>query len=140
MKTISSEFLDDLGKAYDAESRIAKALPQMVKPDTSTDLKQAIHEHAERTARHVKLLKRILKMFGHPLDGSAESSDVEFDNELLEPTTLPLYGPLYEWELSSYDSLHEWANHLGNAEGADFLEQILAEDDAAKRNDPQLVG
>ena len=140
MKTISSQFLDDLGKAYDAESRVAKALPQMVKPDTSTDLKQAILDHAERTTRHVYLLKQILKMFGHPLDRSPGIPCTESDRELFETPTLPLDGPFHGRELSSYDSLHEWANRLGNAEGADFLEQVLAEDDATKRNDPQLVG
>lgn len=155
MKSIKSQFLDDLGNAYDAEYRIAKALPQMVKPDTSAELKQAILSHAKETMRHVILLEQIFEWFGQPverkLDIAAAAVADEFGSllardpdllsalKMLEQGSPPPDETPSEWQVASYSCLHEWANLLGNAEGADFLEQVLAEDKAAKRNDAELV-
>ena len=156
MKSIKSQFLRDLGRAYDAESRIAKALPQMIKPDTSDDLKRLILSHAKETARHVMLLEQIFEWFGQPVDqklevAAADGTAMEFDSSLAQDSDLmsalkmiqqgspPSDDSQREWEGSSYNCLHEWANLLGNAEGANFLEQILEEDRSAKRREAELV-
>jgi ferritin-like metal-binding protein YciE len=45
MKTLQTLFLDELADIYDAEQRIARALPKMVKAATCTRL-QAAHDEA----------------------------------------------------------------------------------------------
>ena len=156
MKSIKSQFLCDLGKAYDAESRIAKALPEMIKPDTSDDLKRLILAHAKVTAQHVMLLEQIFEWFGQPVAqkltiAAADGTTMEFDSTLAQDSDLmsalrmieqgspPAKDSQCEWEGSSYNCLHDWANLLGNAEGANFLEQILEEDRSAKRSETELV-
>ncbi len=152
MKSIKNQFLDDLGHAYDAEYRIAKALPQMIKPDVSDDLKQAILSHARETMRRVILLEQIFEWFGQPVDPKLEitTSDgaaMEFDNSLADDTDLISALKMLEQgslpaaasQAVSYGCLHEWACLLGNAEGANFLEQILEEDKTAKRRDAELM-
>ena len=153
MKSIKSQFLCDLGKAYDAESRIAKALPEMIKPDTSDDLKRLILAHAKETARHVMLLEQIFEWFGQPVAqkltiAAADGTTMEFDSTLAQDSDLmsalrmieqgspPANGSKREWEGSSYNCLHDWANLLGNAEGAHFLEQILEEERLVTRQAP----
>ncbi len=136
MTTTRNRFLYDLGKAHDTEHRIAKALPQMIKPDTSDALKLAILSHAKETARHVILLEKIIKWFGQPTAGEGAE---ELGGSLLELVSTPLQDEQPEWEISSYGCLHEWANLLGNEEGADFLEQVIAEDDTAKRKEVKLA-
>ena len=41
MKTLKDLFMDELADMYDAEKRIAKALPKMAKAATCPDLKDA---------------------------------------------------------------------------------------------------
>ena len=156
MKSIKNQFLYDLGKAYDAEYRIATALPQMIKPDTSDDLKQAILSHAKLIARHVMLLEQIFEWFGQPVAhhlkiGATDETSLDFDSSLaydtdllaalkmIEQGSLKPNGQPSDGAVSSYSCLHEWANLLGNAEGADFLEQILEEDKSAMRREAVLV-
>lgn len=152
MKSIKNQFLHDLGRAYDAEYRIAIALPQMNKPDTSDELKQAILAHAKEIARHVMLLEQIFEWFGQPVDQKLTiaaaggttmdfDSSLAYDNDLLAALKMIEKGsPTFnDPAVSSYSCLHEWANLLGNAEGADFLEQILEEDKSAKRREAELV-
>ena len=152
MKSIKNQFLNDLGKAYDAEYRIAKALPQMIKPDTSAELKQAILAHAKEVTRHVMLLEQIFEWFGQPVDqkleiAAADGTTMDFDSSLANDTDLLAALKMIEKgsptfndpAVSSYSCLHEWATLLGNAEGADFLEQILEEDKSAMRSEAELV-
>jgi ferritin-like metal-binding protein YciE len=155
MKKIKSQFLFDLGKIYDVEHRIAKALPQMVKPDTSEDLKLAILTHAKQSEQYVTKVEQIFECFGETAGGYVKSAIAEgegtsdkIDSSLAEAAALisalkmveqgglPPQGLQREWEIASYGCLHEWASLLGSAESADLLEQILEEDRAARRDGP----
>ena len=54
MKTLNDLFLDELADIYDAEKRLVKALPKMVKAATCTHLKKAILSHLEETKGQIK--------------------------------------------------------------------------------------
>ena len=159
MKSLKSQFLYDLEKVYDAEYRIAKALPKLIKPDTSEDLKQALLSHAKEIAGHVTMVEQLLQCFGQPCDRNAADaaarvvadhdecideikSSLVHDAALVSALKMVKHGALpspsghREWEIASYGCLHEWAMLLGNAEGAELLERILDEDNTAKRDDP----
>jgi ferritin-like metal-binding protein YciE len=154
MRTLKNQFLFDLGKVYDAEYRIAKALPQMIKPDTSEDLKRAILSHARDTESHVTKVEEIFECFGHCPGGNTAEVDSQGDPitadfritvandsalisalKMIEHNGMPPGGCQREWEIASYGCLNEWAKLLGNSEGADLLEQILEEEQAARQGD-----
>lgn len=150
MKSLKSQFLFDLGKVYDAELRIAKALPQLNKPDTSEALKRALSFRAWEAAGHVSLVEQLFECLGRSAGeevggNSMGGNTAEFRTTLfrdaalvsalkmVEHGELPTQGCQREWEIASYGCLHDWANLLGNAEGADLLERLLEEEDSDKR-------
>lgn len=150
MSALKNQFLFDLEIIYDVEHRIAKALPKMIKSDTSDDLKLAILSHARNTEEHVTKVEQIFECFGHSAGGKAEdataddfSSSVASDDAALisalktvEHHGTPSAGCQREWEIASYGCLNEWAKLLGNSEAADLLEQILEEEDADRQGEP----
>ena len=56
MKTLKDLFLDEIADMYDAERRIVKALPKLVKAATSEKLKAALLAHLQETEGHVTKL------------------------------------------------------------------------------------
>src|ERR1700683_3851815 len=64
MKTLKELFLAELADMYDAEHRITKALPKLVKAATNEELKQALQSHLEETEGHVTKLEQVFAAFG----------------------------------------------------------------------------
>ncbi len=147
MKTLKKQFLFDLADIIDADGRIAKALPRMVKPDTSTELKEAILSLAKDTEGQVRKVEQLFECFGasatvkpdcNGVEGGRDLADEEalmFALRVVEQGDRPVNGSPREWVIASYDCLKEWTNQQGSAEGADFLEQILAEEEIARHRD-----
>ncbi len=151
MKSIKQQFLFDLADIYDAENRIAKALPKMIKDDTSPELKTAILAHAKEIECHVVRVEKIFECFGEAVRGGSirtldellgegEDAEAQFIGSLtsaaalitalqkVEPHEINSLRCQREWEIASYGCLQEWAGLFGSAEGADLLEQIIDEE------------
>lgn len=151
MKSHKNQFLFDLEKVYDASYRIAIALPQLIKPDTSENLKQALLSYADEAAGNVIVVEQLFGYFGQPSEGETENDAMDRDgccermiNSWVhsEPPTTPLDAieqgasfPRHRWEPASFDCLYEWVSSLGNVEGAELLERILEEENTANRQD-----
>lgn len=63
MKTLNDLILHELQDIYDAEHRIAKALPKLAKAAKSTDLKKALRMHQKETEGHIKKVEQVFKCF-----------------------------------------------------------------------------
>ena len=59
---------DELKDLYSAENQIIKALPKMVRPAISPDLKRAFERHLEETRRQVDRLDQIGEELEHQVD------------------------------------------------------------------------
>ncbi len=149
MKSLRNRFLFDLREIYAAECRIADALPRMAKADASDALKRAIRAHATETASHLVQVEKLFGCFGqlpkaelpkarvskNPPSGVEYQVSLANDAELISALEMldrqktGSYGSHREWEIASYRCLHQWANHFGNSEGADLLEQILQDEE-----------
>src|SRR5437867_5222830 len=57
-------FVDELQDMYDAEQRIAKAMPKLVKAANSSRLSAALEDHLEETEMHVSRLERVFEVLG----------------------------------------------------------------------------
>ena len=60
-------FLDELKDVYDAEQRIVKALPKMIRAASSSALKTALEEHLKQTEWQVKRIEQAFKLRKPPL-------------------------------------------------------------------------
>lgn len=152
MKTLKSKFLFDLAEIINADDRIAKALPRMIKADTSVELKEAILSLARDTEGQVRKVEQLFECFGESAtlkpdcrhgDEIAERGGSVLADEgalisalkVVDQGDRPINGCSREWVIASYGCLKEWTNHQGSSEGADLLEQILAEEEKAGQSD-----
>jgi len=143
MKTLENLFLAELADMYDAENRLARALPRIAKAATHEELREAIRSHLAETEQQAKKLKRVFKAFGKAPRGKKCEAIVgllkEGDGILSENKGSPTINAalisaaqkVEHYEIASYGCLREWADQLGNQTAAELLQEILEEEKAA---------
>jgi ferritin-like metal-binding protein YciE len=143
MKTLKDLFLDEVGDMYDAERRIVKALPKLVKAATCEKLKAALQVHLKETEGHVTKLEQVFKSLDQKAKGKTckttvalleEGGDIvaEFKGSpALNAALISAAQKVEHHEIAAYGALHEWAGLLGNQKAAGLLEEILGEEKAA---------
>jgi ferritin-like metal-binding protein YciE len=151
MKTLKDLFLNELADMYDAERRIVKALPKMVKAATCPGLKKAIQAHLKETEGHVKKLEQVFQSFDRRAKGQTCEATVgllEKGDEIaaefkgspaINAALVSAAQKVEHYEMASYGCLHEWAGLLGNKEAAGLLQQILDEEAAANESLTKLA-
>ena len=143
MKTLNDLFLDELMDMYDAEQRIARALPKMTKAATCTRLQAALQKHLKETQGQITNLEQVFKSIGEKPKakkceatvGLLEEGDeiaAEFKGSPAINAALIAAGQKVEhYEIASYGCLVEWAGLLGNQKAADLLRKNLDQEKAA---------
>ena len=64
MQTLKELFVDKLKDVYDAERRITKALPKIIKAANDETLSSALEEHLQQTEGHIERLDRVFENIG----------------------------------------------------------------------------
>ena len=143
MKTLKDLFLDELMDMYDAEQRIARALPKMARAATCARLQAALQKHLKETQGQITNLERVFKSVGEKAKakkceatvGLLEEGDEiakEFKGSPAINAALIAAGQKVEhYEIASYGCLHEWAGLLGHEEAAGLLKENLDQEMAA---------
>ena len=143
MKTLKDLFLDGIADMYDAERRIVKALPKLVKAATSEKLKAALLAHLKETEGHVMKLEQVFQSLDKKAKGQTckttmalleEGGDIvaEFKGSpALDAALISAAQKVEHHEIAAYGALHAWAGLLGNREAASRLDEILGEEKAA---------
>ena len=151
MKTLKDLFRDEVADMYDAERRIVKALPKLVKAATCEKLKAALQAHLKETEGHVTKLEQVFQSLDQKAKGKTckttvalleEGGDIvtEFKGSpALNAALISAAQKVEHYEMASYGCLHEWAGILGNQEAADLLEAILNEEKAANESLTELA-
>lgn len=142
MKTLDDLFLDELKDIYDAEHRLAKALPKMAKAAASEELRAAFTKHLGETENQIKTLEMVFESIGEKAEAKtcqamvglmkeADEIAAEFKGSPAGDSALICAAQKVEhYEIATYGCLHEWAGKLGNAKGAKLLAQILGQEEA----------
>jgi ferritin-like metal-binding protein YciE len=143
MKTLNELFLDTLADIYDAENRIAEALPKMAEAAASDSLREAFESHLAETEGHIKKVERVFKTFDEKprrkvceaTKGLLKEGDElmeEFDGSpALDAALISAAQRVEHYEMASYGCLAAWAGQLGNEDAQAILEEILGEEEAA---------
>lgn len=151
MKTLNDLFLDELADIYDAERRIAKALPKLARAATCPDLKKAFQSHLKETEGHVKKLEQVFQSFDKKAKGKTcdatvgllkegDSIAAEFKGSpALNAALVSAAQKVEHYEMAAYGCLHEWAELLENPKAASLLKQILEEEKAANESLNELA-
>jgi len=143
MKKLKDLFLDEVGDMYDAERRIVKALPKLVKAATCEKLKSALLAHLKETEGHVTKLEQVFQSLDQPAKGTTckttvalleEGGDIvtEFKGSpALNAALISAAQKVEHHEIAAYGALQEWAKLLENRKAAGLLAEILGEEKAA---------
>jgi ferritin-like metal-binding protein YciE len=142
MKLLTDLFLDELADMYDAEKRIAKALPKMAKAAQSPELKEAFDTHLIETEGHITKVEEVFALFEEKAKGKTCEATVgllkegdeiaaEFKGSpALDAALIGAAQKVEHYEIASYGTLKTWATLLGNEEAAEVLGEILDEEKA----------
>lgn len=140
MKTLQDLFFSELADIYDAERRIAKALPKMAKAATSVPLKKAFELHLKQTEGHAKKVVEVFECFDRKARGKTceatvgllkegEEIAVAFEGSpAINAALIAAAQKVEHYEMATYGCLHEWAKLLGNNKAAELLQEILDEE------------
>jgi ferritin-like metal-binding protein YciE len=147
MKTLRELFLAELADMYDAEHRITKALPKLVKAATNEELKQALQSHLEETEGHVTKLEQVFAAFGEKPKAKKceatvglleEGDEIASENKgsvTINAAIISAGQKVEHYEIASYGCLREWASLLNNPEAVELIQEIL---DQEKHADQKL--
>jgi ferritin-like metal-binding protein YciE len=145
MKTLQDLFLNELADIYDAEHRIAKALPKMAKAATNTALKKAFELHQKQTECHATKVEEIFGCFDRKAKAKTcdatvgllkegEEMAASFEGSpAINAALIAAAQKVEHYEMATYGCLQEWANLLGNKKAAALLQEILNEEGATNK-------
>lgn len=140
MKTLEHLFLDELADIYDAENRLTRALPKMVRAATHEELREAFQEHLDETEHQVERLEQVFEAFGKKPKGKKceamlglikEAEELASENKgspTINAALIAAAQKVEHYEIATYGCLAEWADQLGQGEAALLLRQTLGEE------------
>ena len=141
LDTLLVEQLRDL---YDAEKRLTKAIPKLVKHATAEELSTALQNHLGETEQQVTRLEQAFGMLGETARGKAcagikgiieeadehVGEDYEYDT-LRDAVIIGSAQRAEHYEIAAYGTAIAHARLLGRDDVADLLEETLNEEKAA---------
>ncbi|HEU5182478.1 MAG TPA: DUF892 family protein [Candidatus Polarisedimenticolia bacterium] len=144
MQSLEQLFVDKLKDIHDAEKRIARALPKMVKAAASPELAAAFEEHLLVTEKQIERLDRIFascaissgRKICHGMKGILEEGEEllskernEAEESVLDAALIAAAQEVEHYEIGAYGCLKAWAEILGWSEEARLLSQSLDEEE-----------
>ncbi len=132
-----------LNDMYDAEHRIVRALPKLIKAATCSDLQAALEKHLKETQGQIEKLEKVFVSIGENATGKKceatvgllkEADEIAADfkgSPAINAALISAGQKVEHYEIASYGCLHEWVGLLGHDEAAALLQEILAEERAA---------
>ena len=137
--TLRDLFVEQLQDIYDAEHRIAKALPRMAKAAESPELKNAFENHLVLTEEHAQRVEQVLEAIGETpkrkqckaivgLLDEADEMMKEGDENVIDAALIAAAQKIEHYEMATYGCLRTWADLLGADDAANTLQLTLDEE------------
>lgn len=143
LRNLQDLYVEKLRDVYDAEKRIVRALPKMIKAVDSEELSAAFQDHLQVTEGHVERLERIFASMDKPasrktchammglLEEGEELMKEEGAEAVLDAGLIAAAQSVEHYEMAAYGCLKTWAGMLGRNEDARMHEQTLGEEKEA---------
>ena len=142
--SLRSLLIQELRDLYDAEKRLTKAIPKLVKAASSDDLSTALEEHLGQTEEQVSRLEQAFEAIGEPakgkecagIKGIIEEGDEHVgeeyaDDGLRDATIIGAAQRVEHYEMAAYGTAIAHARLLGLDQVVELLEETLGEEKAA---------
>lgn len=141
LRTLLIEELKDI---YDAENRLTKAIPKLVKKATNDQLKTALQDHLAQTEEHVSRIEQAFEQLDQSpkakscagMKGIIEEGDEHagesYDHDgLRDAAIIGAAQRVEHYEIAAYGTVIAHARLLGLDDVADLLGETLEEEKAA---------
>jgi ferritin-like metal-binding protein YciE len=145
MKTFEDLFVDELKDIYDAERRITKALPKMIRTASSPELSSALEEHLQVTEEHISRLDGIFEDLGRSpgrktcdgmvglLEEGQKMMEQDGPESIMDAALIAAAQKVEHYEIATYGTLRDWARLLGRDGIARRLQETLDEEGEADK-------
>lgn len=136
-------FLYEIEDLYDAEKRLAQALPKMVEAANNSKLRAALTSHLNETHQQVERLEMIFRQLDREpvretcdamkglLKECQEVVEAKGDNAVLDAAIIAAAQRVEHYEMAGYGTARTLARQIGHFEAAELLQQSLNEEGEA---------
>jgi ferritin-like metal-binding protein YciE len=136
--------LEELQDLLDAEKQLVKALPNIAKSVSDSELQQLFRNHLETTKLQVQRLEEVFESMDTPARGKPckamkgmveESRDIiqEHEKQLLNSALAGSARKVEHYEIAAYESAQSLAQELGLTEAVQRLQATLKEEVETER-------
>ncbi len=146
--TLDELLQHELQDLYDAEHRIAEALPQMAEKASSPKLKTAFKKHLTETEKHIERLESVFEQRG--IEKKREKCDAivglvkegseilsaKGDPDVIDAALIAAAQRVEHYEMAGYGTARSFARQLSDEYSAELLDQTLDEE---KSTDKKLT-
>jgi ferritin-like metal-binding protein YciE len=141
LENLQELFLEQVKDLYDAEHRIAKALPKMAREATSEELSSAFEEHLAQTQEQITRLEKVFRIAGESpskktckatvglLEEGEEMMKEDAPESVKDAGLIAAAQKVEHYEMATYGCLRDWAQLLGLDEAVDLLQKTLDEEE-----------
>ena len=142
--SLQTLLVEQLKDVYDAEKRLTKALPKMMKKVSHDELRSAIESHLTETQEHVARLEQAFEALGETakaktcagmkglLEEGDEHAGEDYDDDGLRDAAIIGSAQRVEhYEIAAYGTILAHARLLGLDDVVSILEPTLEEEKAA---------
>ncbi len=141
-ESLKQLYYDQLRDLYDAEKRIAVALPKMEQSASSPELKAAFRKHQGETQGQITRLEQIFEAGGQKAVGKTckatqgliaeteESIQTYTDAAVLDAALIADAQRVEHYEIAGYGTVMAYAKLLGDQAALGLLQQTLQEEKA----------
>jgi ferritin-like metal-binding protein YciE len=142
--SLKSLLLEQVKDLYDAEKRLTKAIPKLVKASTNEALSTALEEHLGETETQVARLEQVFELLderpkskpcegmkGLIAEGDEHAKEDYDDDDLRDAIIIGSAQRVEHYEIAGYGTAIAHARLLGLEDVVDLLEATLAEEKAA---------
>lgn len=145
LNTMDDLLLHELKDLYDAEHRIADALPLMADKAHSQQLKQAFQSHLQETKNQIRRLEDAFKLLNEKpkrdtcqaAKGLIEEGEhvlkAKGDEDVLDAALIAAAQRVEHYEMAGYGSARAFAERAGHADVARLLQETLNEEGATDK-------
>ncbi len=148
--------VEELKDLYDAEKRLVRAIPKMAKAASNEELRSALMEHLDVTKNQVARLEQAFEILGVPakakpcagmkgiIEEGEEVTSQDGTEELLDVAIAGAASRVEHYEMAAYAAARTIAEHLGNQEVVNLLQETWDEereaDEKVSEIASQLIG
>jgi len=140
LDSLETLLIDQIEDLYDAEQRIAQALPKMAELAHCAPLKAAFEQHVRETQNHIGRLEQVFQLLGREpsrhtcyavkglIEEGQEVLSATGDECVIDAALIAAAQRTEHYEIAAYEGLITMADAMGEAKVSELLTENLEQE------------